>query len=89
MIIEHPCKKVDTHYFGKDAEVFLKEIGWEGDVVYLGKECTVKSNNKGIIIGIEDSNTFMDYYYIVYVPAEDKLYYELANSSEFVNTIIV
>lgn len=54
---------------------------------YLGKECTTDKGLQGIIIGIEDCNSFCDYYYIVYVPESKQVTYELANSADFVKTI--
>lgn len=43
--------------------------------------------NESVIIGIEDCNSFCDYYYIVYVPESKQVVYELANSADFVKTI--
>ena len=54
---------------------------------YLGKECTIDKGLQGIIVGIEDCNSFCDYYYIVYVPESKQVMYELANSADFVKTI--
>lgn len=95
MILKYPFEKglfdqpgVDTRYFGKDAEDFLKGIGWQEDIKYLGKECLAYNAKKeGVIIGIEDSELFDDYYFIVFVPESEKLYYELANNPEFINSI--
>lgn len=89
MILKVPYTKglvdylgTDYRYYGKDAEEFLKSIGWEHDIKFLGKEC-----KHGIIIGIEDSNSCADYYYIVYDPKTDKISYQLANNNEFFNSI--
>lgn len=79
----------DTQYFGKDAEDFLESINWHKDIEYLGKECTTSGGKQGIIVGFEDSESAMDYYFIVYIPELDTVEYELANSAEFVNNIIV
>ena len=76
-----------TKYFCKDAENFLENINHHSDIEYLGKECLTSNNKKGIIIGIEDS--ISDYYYIVYIPEEHKVRYELMNSSEFIKNIII
>lgn len=90
MILKFPYEKgldgmsgVDTQYFGKDAEAFLESINWHSDIEYLGKECTTSHNKNGIIIGFEDSNSYDDYYFIVYLPEEGKVVYELANSHLF------
>lgn len=79
----------DCQYIGKDAEEFLKSIGWKKSIKYLGKECcTTEDNGKqGVIIGFEDSQSFFDYYYIVYVPETGKVTYELANNADFVKSI--
>ena len=76
----------DVQYFGKDAEEFLKSIKWDKSINYLGKECTTDKGLQGIIIGIEDCNSFCDYY-IVYVPESKQVTHELANSADFVKTI--
>lgn len=97
MILKFPFEKgsirqgpgTDTQYFGKDAEDFLESINWHSDIEYLGKECTTNKGDSGIIIGFEDNESAMDYYFIVYVPELDTVEYELANSTEFVNSIIV
>lgn len=97
MILKFPFEKgiirlgsgVDTQYFGKDAEDFLESINWHKDIEYLGKECTTSRGKQGIIVGFEDSESAMDYYFIVYIPELDTVEYELANSAEFVNNIIV
>lgn len=89
MILEIPYTKglydengIDYRYYGLDAINFLIDMNWESDIQYLGKEC-----DEGIIIGIEDSNSHCDYYYIVYDPKTDKAKYILANDTKFVNTI--
>lgn len=83
----YPGPGIDTQYFGKDAEDFLKSIGWEHDIKYLGKECTTE-NKQGIIVGFEDCQSADDYYYIVYIPSDGTVVYPLANSSEFIRGII-
>lgn len=77
----------DVQYFGKDAEEFLKSIKWDNSIKYLGKECTADKNQHGIIIGFEDSQSFFDYYYIVYIPETEKVTYKLANDADFVKSI--
>lgn len=97
MILKYPFEKgltgnsgVDTHYYGKDAEDFLRSINWGSDVKYLGKECiTSRTRQKGIVVGIEDSESAMDYYFIVFVPETGDVFYELANSPFFTKTIII
>lgn len=79
----------DVQYFGKDAEEFLKSIKWDKSIKYLGKECTIDKNQYGIIIGFEDSNSFIDYYYIIYLPEIGQITYELANNASFTRTIKV
>lgn len=74
----------DYRYYGKDAEEFLKSMNWEDDIKYLGKEC-----KDGIIIGIEDSNSYNDYYFIVYDPRINEIKYKLANGIDFIDTIIL
>lgn len=87
MIIKIPFECGDTiQYFGKDAEDFLESINWHSDIDYLGKECTTK-HGIGIIIGFEDNNLYNDYYYIIYLPQIDKVIYELANNTEFIDSI--
>ena len=93
MIIENKFTKYDTEtgintrYFGKDAEDFLENINWHSDIDYLGKECTVVGKQQGIIIGIEDNEEYNDYYYIVYIPQDNRVTYVLANNTNFINTI--
>lgn len=96
MILKYPFEEgllnkpgVDTHYFGKDAEDFLESINWHSDIEYLGKECVTNKGKQGIIVGFEDCEYISDYYFIVYVPEEDTVYYELANSAAFVKSIIL
>lgn len=91
MILEIPYDKglydengIDYRYYGKDAEEFLKHIKWEGDIKYLGKECP-----EGIIIGVEESNSYNDYYFIAYDPKTGKVNYPLINNATFLNSIIV
>lgn len=80
---------VDTHYFGKDAEDFLESINWHSDIEYLGKECTTFHGKQGIIVGFEDCESAMDYYFIVYIPEEDTVCYELANSVDFSKSVLL
>ena len=89
MIIEHKAKSnicgrkgsfTDTQYFGKDAIEF-NAFGDTAQNIY--KECETKKG-KGIIIGVEDSETFMDIYYIVYIPSTGETTFELINNASFV-----
>lgn len=87
-LLERPG--VDTQYFGKDAEDFLESINWHSDIEYLGKECiTDRDQKQGIIVGFEDSESAMDYYFIVFIPETGEVYYELANSPTFTKNIIL
>lgn len=86
-LLERPG--VDTQYFGKDAEDFLESINWHSDIDYLGKECITDEGKQGIIVGFEDSESAMDYYFIVFVPETGKVSYELANSSTFTKNIML
>ncbi len=79
---------IDVRYFGKDAENFLRSIKWDKSIEYLGKEC-IEDDKRGIIVGFEDSASYMDYYYIVYFPESGETTYALANNAEFTRTIIV
>lgn len=81
-----PC--INTQYFGKDAEDFLESINYHSTIEYLGKECTVKGK-QGIIIGIEDNEEYEDYYYIIYIPEDKVVYYQMVNDSKFIETIIL
>lgn len=94
MITKHPYEKglgpspgIDTRYYGKDAEDFLESINWHEEIDYIGKNCITDSGEEGVIIGFEDSESYMDYYYIVYIPETGKVDYALANSASFVKNI--
>lgn len=77
---------IDTEYYGEDAENFLESINWHSDIEYLGKEC-ITSQGVGIIIGVEDSQSASDYYFIVYIPNTREIFYQIANSQRFISTI--
>lgn len=52
--------KIDTRYFSKDAEDFLENINYHSNIEHLRKEClTTLDKQKGIIVGIEDSDSFL------------------------------
>ena len=87
MIIEHKAKSnicgrkgsfTNTQYFGKDAIEFN---AFGAHNIY--KECETKKG-RGIIIGVEDNETFMDIYYIVYIPSTGETIFELVNNASFV-----
>lgn len=89
MIIEHKTKSniygrkgsfTNTLYFGKDAIKF-NAFGDTAQNIY--KECETKKG-RGIIIGVEDNETFMDKYYIVYIPSTGETIFELINNASFV-----
>lgn len=95
MVIEYPFRDglynspgVNTQYFGKDAENFLESINWHTEIEYLGKECITSKNKQGIIVGFENNQCFSDYYFIIYCPKDKSIFYELANNSEFIKSII-
>lgn len=70
--MKNACYFIPTYYFD-----WLKSFRFNPKQLRL----------QGIIIGIEDCNSFCDYYYIVYVPESKQVTYELANSADFVKTI--
>ena len=78
---------IDTQYYGKDAEDFLESINWHKKIDYIGRNCITDRGEEGVIIGFEDSESYMDYYYIVYIPKTGKVDYALANSASFVKNI--
>ena len=89
MIIEHKAKSniygrkgsfTNTLYFGKDAIKF-NAFGDTAQNIY--KECETKKG-RGIIIGVEDNETFMDKYYIVYIPNTGETTFELINNASFI-----
>lgn len=92
MIIRKPFEKSiskyvkngeDISYYGKDALLIdNKEIA-KRIKEHLYCDCITHTGNLGVIIGIEDSNSFLDYYYIIYVPSKDKIEYELINDPSF------
>lgn len=86
-LLERPG--VNTQYFGKDAEDFLESINWHSDIDYLGKECITDEGKRGIIVGFEDSESAMDYYFIVFIPKTGEVSYELANSPTFTKNIML
>lgn len=76
----------ETKELGIEATGLLYEVTlWEVPILAIISE--VQTLEQGIIIGIEDCNSFCDYYYIVYVPESKQVTYELANSADFVKTI--
>ena len=94
MIVKHSFEKglsglpgVDTQYYGKDAKDFLESINWYEEIDYIGKNCIIDGGKEGVIIGFEDSESYMDYYYIVYILETGKVDYALANSASFVKNI--
>lgn len=80
-------KGVNTSYWGASALQIDNENIRQDMTKYLYKDCTIDGGQKGIIIGFEDNNQFLDYYYIVYVPELDKVVYQLCNDARFVNSI--
>lgn len=77
-------------YFGKQAQEFISlkenQMYFMKDSLY--KECvTTKDKAKGIIIGFEDNIRWSDYYFIVFIPSQNKVVYELAMDGEFRDSI--
>lgn len=70
----------DTQYYGEDA-IKANFLGDTAKDIY--KECETEKG-RGIIIGIEDSDSFMDIYYIVYIPQLGKTVFELVNNASFI-----
>ena len=56
---------------------------------HLYCDCITRTGDDGIIVGVEDSNSFLDYYYIVFIPSKNEVMYELINDSSFIKTIKV
>ena len=67
-------------------EIYVAGLAGDFCVFHTVKDL-VDEGLQGIIVGIEDCNSFCDYYYIVYVPESKQVMYELANSADFVKTI--
>lgn len=86
-----PCFKEDVQYFGNDAlNANIREDFKEDIKKYLGKDCSIIRGEEvidGVIIGIEDNNTFQDYYYIVYSPEKKQVFFQLCNDVSFCKTI--
>lgn len=85
MIVKHKakngvCGSIDTQYFGKDAVKF-NAFGDTAQNIY--KECETEKG-RGIIIGVEDNETFMDVYYIVYIPSTRETTFKLVNNASFI-----
>lgn len=98
MIIRRPFEKSiseyvkngeDISYYGKDS--LLVDNAEVAKIIkeHLYCDCITHTGNKGIIIGVEDSNSFLDYYYIVYIPSNGRIEYELINDQSFWETIKV
>ena len=86
-------ERYDIQYYGEDAMKPQKDCpSWVQEEMrkYLGKTCVDKeTKEEGIIIGFEDSLSFLYLYYIVFYPDSEKVKYELMSDSEFVNSIIL
>lgn len=77
----------DIRYYGEDAKEFLRSSKLYEDINLIGKDCITEDGDEGIIIGIEDSESFMDYYFITFIPSKEIVKYELANNPEFYKNI--
>ena len=73
----------DTQYFGNDAREFLKSINWNDIIDNIGRDCLTSKQDCGTIIGIEDSQCYLDIYYIIFVPSLEELQFELVNNRDF------
>lgn len=79
----------DISYYGKDALLVSDEEVAKRIKEYLYCDCITHTGDKGIIIGVEESNSFLDYYYIVFIPSKNKVMHELVNDPSFSKTIKV
>lgn len=77
----------DIRYYGEDAKEFLRSSKFYEDSNIIGKDYITDDGDKGIIIGVEDSKSFMDYYFIVFIPSKEIVKYELANNPEFYKNV--
>lgn len=86
-------ERYDILYFGEDAMKPQKNCpNWVQEDMrkYLGKTCVDReTKEEGIIMGFENSLSFLDLYYIVYFPESERVKYELMADSEFVDSIIL
>ena len=98
MIVRKPFEKSiskyvkngeDISYYGKDALLIDNKDIAKAMKEHLYCDCITHTGDDGIIVGVEDSNSFLDYYYIVFIPSKNKVMYELINDSSFIKTIKV
>ena len=77
----------DIRYYGEDAKEFLRSSKLYKDIDLIDRDYITEDGDEGIIIGIEDSESFMDYYFIIFIPSKEIVKYELANNPEFYKNI--
>lgn len=78
----------DIQYFGEDAlNIDIDDTFNELIRSNIYKECTTYNGDKGIVIGFEDSQSFKDYYFIIYCPKLSSVVYELINDNKFAKNI--
>lgn len=70
-----------TQYYGNDAITFA-ECHKREDIKNwilscLSKDCNIRGE-KGIVIGVEDNEVFIEYYLIVFIPETKEITYELS-----------
>ena len=67
-----------TQYLGEDALKVENPKVIDLIKKYLGKDVRGDKGRKGVVIGWEDNEPFLDYYYIVYYPDKEEVGYELS-----------
>lgn len=80
---EYPCKIIQ--YYGKDA-IDCTENESLNDLIQevLFKECITSRGERGIVIGFEINEVWMDDYFIVFVPGSNEIVcYENSNYAPF------
>ena len=87
--VNSPNKVVNNiQYFGEDAiNIDIDNRFNELIRSSMYKECTTYNGDKGIIIGFEDNQSLIDYYFIVYCPESESVVYELLNDNDFIESI--
>ena len=66
-----------TQYFGEDALKIKNPKVIDLIKKYLGKDIRNDKGRRGIVIGWENNEPYLDYYYIVYYPDKEEVGYEL------------
>ena len=83
---EYPCDIIQ--FYGKDA-IDCTEIEYVNDLIreVLFKDCITSRGEKGIVIGYEINEVWMDDYFIIFVPRTNELYYELVNYPDLYKSV--